>query len=167
MFCGTSMRIFAAALVALVSVAGCSALPSPMARAQETAQEFNMNTRYGRNELAAEKVAASARQDFVAHHRAWGSKVRIAEVELQGLHPKGSHDAEVLVHVEWYRPEEQELRTTTLKQSWHDANGWELVAEQRVDGDIGLLGEPVVFEEPPEAKPPAQFPTVHLAGTSN
>jgi hypothetical protein len=156
-----------AAFVGLAPSIGCSAASSPMARAQEAAQDFNMNTRYGRNELAAEKVAPSARDDFAAHHRTWGSKIRIAEIELQGLHPKGDHDAEVLVRVEWYRPEEEELHTTTVRQDWRDENGWELVTEQRVDGDVGLLGEAVVHQAPPDPKAPAQFPTVHLEGASN
>ena len=89
--------------------------------------------------------------------------MRIADVEMAGMQmPHGEHDVEVLVHVSWYRPEEQELRTTTLKQGWRDKNGWQLVAEKRIDGDVGLLGEPVVFEAPAEARAPAQFPTVRL-----
>jgi hypothetical protein len=137
-----------------------------MAKAQEAAQDFNADTRYGRNEVAIERVAPSARNSFLSHHHAWGSKVQIADVELEGLHPKGDHDAEVTVRVGWYRPEEQDLRSTTLKQTWHDQNGWKLTSEERIEGDIGLLGEVVVFQAPPEPKSTPQFPTVRLQGTS-
>jgi hypothetical protein len=66
--------------------------------------------------------------------------------------------------VAWYRPEQQELRLTTLKQGWRNQNGWQLVAEQCVEGDVGLLGEPVVYQAPEEVRSPAQFPTVRLGG---
>jgi hypothetical protein len=162
-----TMRISRA--TALVSLSffcfvGCSALPNPMARAQEAAQDFNTNTRYGRNEIAIEHVAPAARDSFLNHHHAWGSKVQIADVELEGLHRKSDHDAEVTVRVGWYRLEEQELHTTTLKQTWHDQNGWQLTGEERIEGDVGLLGEAVVFQAPSEPKSTPQFPTVRLQG---
>lgn len=145
---------------------GCSALPNPMAKAQEAAQDFNTNTRYGRNEIAIEHVAPAARDSFLSHHHGWGAKVQIADVELEGLHRKSDHDAEVTVRVSWYRPEEQDLHTTTLKQTWHDQNGWQLTGEERIEGEVGLLGEAVVFQTPPEPKSTPQFPTVRLQGAS-
>jgi hypothetical protein len=138
-----------------------------MAKAQETTQEFNSDMRFGRNETLLDRVAPSARSDFAAHHRAWGSDVRIAELEVAGIRPKGDHDVEVLVHVAWYRPDQQDLRSTTVRQRWHDQNGWQLVAEERIEGDLGLLGERVVFERPAQPAAPAQFPTVRLSGTAD
>ncbi|HXX68029.1 MAG TPA: hypothetical protein VEK07_12635 [Polyangiaceae bacterium] len=160
------MRIVCALVPAALLLLGCSALPNPMARAQEAAQEFNTDTRYGRNEIAIERVAPAVHDAFLSHHRAWGSKVQIADVELEGLHRKSDHEAEVTVRVNWYRPEEQELRTTTLKQIWRDQNGWKLAGEERLEGDIGLLGEAVVFQAPEEPKSTRQFPTVRLQGAS-
>lgn len=165
----TSTRIQVApvpGVLAALLLLGCSALPNPMARAQEAAQDFNTDTRYGRNEIAIERVAPAAHDSFLSHHRAWGSKVQIADIEFEGLHRKSDHDAEVTVRVSWYRPEEQELHATTLKQTWHDQGGWKLTAEERTEGDIGLLGEPLVFQAPEEPKSTRQFPTVRLQGTS-
>ncbi len=88
--------------------------------------------------------------------------MRLADVELAGMHAHGQHDVDVIVRVAWYRPDEEELRVTTLKQLWNEAGGWKLVDEQRLEGDIGLLGEPVVFEAPPGGRQPAQFPTIRL-----
>lgn len=136
--------------------------PTPLAKAQEVTQEFNVDTRYGRNEAAMEHVAMTARDDYAAHHRSWGSNVRIADLEMAGMRPKGDHDVEVLVRVSWYRPDQQDLRLTTLKQTWHDQGGWQLVKEQRLDGDMGLLGESVVFQAPEAAAAPRQFPTIRL-----
>jgi hypothetical protein len=160
-----------AALVALAPLAvgafcaGCAPPQGSLASAQEAAQELNLDARFGRSEIAMDHVAPDAREDFAAHHRGWGTSVRIADVELAGMRAHGEHDVDVLVHVAWYRPEQQELRTTTLKQGWRDKNGWQLVAEQRLDGDVGLLGDPVIFERPAVERPAAQFPTVRLGGS--
>jgi hypothetical protein len=146
------------------ALAGCPAPPSALARAQQAAREFNQDARFGRDELMMERVAPAARDDFAKHHRGWGTSVRVADLELAGMRPHGDHDLDVVVRVAWYRPEQLELRVTTLQQSWRDTSGWQLVDEKRVDGDVGLLGESVVYERPNEARLPAQFPTVHLGG---
>jgi hypothetical protein len=78
------------------------------------------------------------------------------------MHARDDHDVDVIVRVAWYRPEQQELCTTTLKQVWRAKNGWQLVSEERLDGEIGLLGEPVVYQAPAVDRAPAQFPTVRL-----
>ena len=149
-----------------VVLAGCPAPPTALARAQQAAQEFNQDVRFGRSELMMEHVAPDARDEFAEHHRAWGTGVRLADMELAGIRPRGDHELEVIVRVAWYRPEEQELRTTTLEQSWRDKSGWQLFAEKRRDGDVGLLGEHVVYEAPSAPRAPARFPTVHLVGGS-
>jgi hypothetical protein len=140
----------------------CAPPPGSIARARENAQELNLDARFGRTELALEHVAASAREDFAAHHRGWGSSVRIADVDFERMKPRGDHDVDIFVRVAWYRPEQQELLTTTVKQSWRDTSGWQLVAEERLEGAVGLLGEPVVFQAPPGPREPAQFPTIRL-----
>jgi len=155
------MRVAIALVPLTAALLACPTPPTAMARAQLAAQEFNVDSRFGRSELALDRVATSAREEFAAQHRGWGTSVRIAEVEVSGLRPQGERDADVIVRVAWYRPNEQELHTTTLKQSWHDQGSWQLVAEQRLDGDIGLLGEQVVYVRPPSAPAP-QFKTVRL-----
>jgi hypothetical protein len=164
------MRNVIVVLVACASVApvaGCPAPPTALARAQQTAQEFNQDVRFGRSELMMEHVAPAARDDFAEHHRAWGTGVRLADLEVAGIRPQGDHELEVIVRIAWYRPEEQELRTTTLEQTWRDKrdlDGWQLVAEKRLDGDVGLLGEHVVYQVPGSRRVPARFPTVRLVG---
>jgi hypothetical protein len=148
------------------ALAGCPAPPTALARAQQAAQEFNQDMRFGRNQLALEHVAPAMRDAFTNQHRAWGAGVRVADIELAGLRPHGEHELDVIVRVGWYRPEEQELRTTTLQQNWRDAEGWQLASETRLEGDIGLLGEPVVYEQPSGPRPASQFPTVRLSGAA-
>jgi hypothetical protein len=146
------------------ALSGCPAPPTAIARAQQVAQEFNQDARFGRTELTAPHVAPQAREAYAASHRAWGTGVRVADLELEGMQAHGDHELDVIVRVSWYRPEEEELRTTTIRQSWRDEGGWELTGEKRIDGDAGLLGEPVVYQAPGESRPHAQFPTVHLGG---
>lgn len=152
---------------ALLTLAACGALPtSGIANAQQTAQQFNLDARFGRNEYVLDQVAPESRDEYALHHRAWGTSVRVADVELGTLRPRGNKDVDVLVHVAWFRPEQQELRSTTLKQSWHTkgVDSWQLVSESRVDGDYGLLGEAVVFAPSTTPEAPAQFPIIRLGG---
>jgi hypothetical protein len=160
------MRFKTIVLFALGSfgLAGCPGPATAIDHARQTAQEFNAQLRYGAPEEVLDRVAATARTEFTSRHRAWGSDVRIADVEMTGVRAKGERDALVSVRVAWYRPEEQLLRTTTVEQTWREGSGWQLLSEKRLDGDVGLLGEKVVYVVPYDQGPPPQFKTVHLAG---
>jgi hypothetical protein len=159
------MRSVPALALLLLATGACASSPAPLARAREVAQEFNLNARFGQNELVIEHVAPDARDTFTAHHRAWGSGVRVADVEFSGMKPRGDHDVDIFVRVAWYRVDQEELLTTVVKQGWHDTGGWQLVTEERSDGDRGLLGEPVVFQGPPASHAPAQFPTMRIGSS--
>lgn len=136
---------------------------SSPARAQEAASELNVNTRFGRMELAAEKVAPDAREAFLVRRKAWGSIVRVADYELAALHMKGKADAEMLVKVAWYRIDQGDLRVTLLRQQWHDFKGdWKLVDESRAEGDLGLIGDMAASEPGATKSRPAHFPTIRL-----
>jgi hypothetical protein len=159
------MRIApAAGLVSSLLLLGCPlGGQSRPARAQEAALELNLNARFGRMELAAERVAPKARDSFFDRRRTWGGNVRIADYELAGLRMKGNDDCETVVKVAWYRANEGDLRLTTVRQSWHDFKGdWKLTDEVRSEGDVGLFGESAPA---PAAGAPArrtQFPTIRL-----
>jgi len=162
--------------VALLFLSGCAIVApmSPSARAQETATELNVNSRFGRMELATEHVAPSHREAWLQHHRAWGGNVRVADYEMAGFKMKGDNEAETLVRLSWYRLEQGDLRNTMLKQTWHQTKGaWQLTEEKHADGDVGLLGEPPPAPPPGSApadttpKKAAQFPTIRLGSTEN
>jgi hypothetical protein len=160
-----TLRLFlvAAALPCLALLSGCPAPPTALARAQQTAQEFNLDSRFGRGDVVMDRIAPDVRDEYASHHRAWGTGVRVADIELAGMRPRGEHDVDVVVRVAWYRPSDQELKTTMLEQRWNDKPaGWQLVAERRLEGDVGLLGEAIVYEAPSAPRPPAQFPTIRL-----
>lgn len=138
---------------------------SKPARAQEAAQELNLNARFGRMELAAEHVSPKARATFFDRRKTWGGTVRIADWELAGLRLEGE-EAETTVRIAWYRANEGDLKVTTLKQKWHDFKGdWKLTDEMRIDGEVGLLGEapPPSTDQAPKR---TQFPTIRLGGAA-
>lgn len=150
---------------ALALLSACAMPPTGVQRGQQTAQEFNLDSRFGRSELVLGRVDPDERDEYTAHHKAWGSLVRVADIEMAGMKPHGDADVDVFVHVAWYRMNEQELHQTTLKQHWHSkTDAWMLQSEARLDGDPGLIGEPVLQQAPEGPHMPAQFPTIRLGG---
>lgn len=146
-------------------LSGCLGQPTGAAAAQEAARELTVNLRFGRMELVMERVAPAERDTYVASHRSWGNVVRIADAELDGMRLVSKEQALVIVRVAWYEANAQELRVTTLKQTWKETKGdWLLIAEARADGDLGLLGEPLPArqEAAPAEHHPAQFQTVRI-----
>lgn len=154
------------ALAALpFALLGCPMPTTGIAQAQQSAQEFNLNARFGRNEMIMEQIAPAERDQYALHHAQWGTRVQVADIEIAGMKAHGDKDVDVVVRVSWYRPEQQELRNTTLKQEWHaKTNGWELKSEARLEGEYGLLGDTVLVAAPPVEREPAQFPTVRIGG---
>jgi hypothetical protein len=146
-----------------LSAAACFAPPNAADRLAEAANNLNVATRFGRMDVAAESVAASARAQFGSEHRGWGHDVRIVDLEMNGVELASRDEATVYVTVSWQREGESIVRTTTLAQSWKNDGRWRLESEDRRSGDVGLLGERVVVVDPP-APPPAQFPTRVIRG---
>ncbi len=137
---------------------------SPQARAQEAVRELNVNTRFNRMQIAADGVAPEARPAFFERRKHWGGAIRIGDYELAGFKmDEKQENVDVYVKVAWYRADEGDLHVTTLKQRWTDKKGsWKLVDEYRADGEIGLIGEPIVRVAAPEQPKNAQFPTIRL-----
>lgn len=150
----------AIAALMLFALFGCLG-QTPSAKMQETARDMNMNARFGRMELVVEQVDPTYRAEFVRRHKTWGSRVRVADAELVGMR-YGEKESESMVSVSWYDVTEQELRGTTVRQKWKNHKGdWLLLTEERVDGDLGLFGEPVIKPEP-KPRETAQFPTIRI-----
>jgi hypothetical protein len=155
-------RIEVLLLAALLPLAalGCPAQTGP-ARAQEAATAMNLDSRFGRMEIAAEKVAPVMRDKWASHRQGWGSKLRIVDTELAGLKMLKDDEAVFFVRVAWQRADEGDLRVTRVKQKWKDFRGsWQLIEEDRLDGDVGLLGEQV--ERVQVERKSAQFPTIRI-----
>lgn len=177
-----AMRTYLSA-AAVTLLAACGAIPSSGAKLQEASQELNVNARFGRMEMAVQYVSAKEREEWARHHKWWGGKIRIADSEMAGTRIITDGEADVSVKVAWYRPDEQELHVSVIKQKWKDVNGeWKLVAEALLEGDPGLLGDappvapaaaagsaPQAPGAAPTAAPPKRksFPTIRIGASGH
>lgn len=110
-----------------------------------------MAVRFGRTDIASENVAPEARKRFAERHRMWGSEVRVVDWEFGGVEKSSNQEAVVVIGFSWYRPTDGVLRSTSVRQTWKNDKGvgpWFLYEEERVSGDIGLLGEPTTVLRP-------------------
>jgi hypothetical protein len=130
---------------------GCVAPMTPVQRMQDAANDLTTATRFGRMDMALERVSHDSRDEFVRKHAGWGSAIRIADCDLSSLRLTDKEHATVTLTVSWQRIDESELRGTQIAQKWKDHRGrWLLESEERLAGDFGLLGEPTtVVHSPP------------------
>ena len=149
----------------LLFLVGCNAFGAGQSsKAQEAMRECNAHARFGRMIVAAAAVKSGERESFLERRQGWGSTVQIADSELLGMKLDGNDEATCWVRVSWYRVQDGELRQTTLRQTWHEkktSQDWELIAERREAGEMGLLGEHVDIATP-QPRPHAQFPAIRI-----
>jgi len=146
--------------LAPIALAGCMGGMSPAMKLDDTVKETNDAARFGRTDLAVERVMPEARSAFVKRHRFWGGDVRIVDVEYGGVERMTEGEAVIIVGFGWFRPNEGVLRNTMVRQTWKNDHGrgpWYLLDEERVAGDPGLLGEQVTVVRPETKK--VQFET--------
>jgi hypothetical protein len=140
------------ALFACALSLGLFACMPPQAPAQavsDVARDFNIATRFGRMDVAMEHTAKDRQRELMDHRAAWGGEIRVLDIELAQLNLEDTALADVLVDVSWVRMNEGLLRATRIKQRWENpGGGWKLGGEERVSGDVGLLGESVIVLRP-------------------
>jgi hypothetical protein len=135
--------------IGCVLFAGCLAPPPPSERAADAVRELNLAVRFGRTELASGLTAKAARKGFLERRSAWGRDVRVLDVELTKFDMPAKDRVHVEVDYAWTRMNEGNLRTTRVAQEWRDqGQGFQLVAEHRTSGDLGLFGEAVPPADP-------------------
>ncbi len=143
-------------------LAACMPAATSARKVSDVARDVNVATRFGRMDVAIEHTAEAHRPEFMRQRADWGKEIRILDVEITKLEMKDEDSAEVFVDVGWVRMSEGLLRSTRVKQDWRsEENDWQLAAEERLSGDLGLLGEPVVVLRP-EAPRDVHFPVKTL-----
>jgi hypothetical protein len=148
--------------LSVCALAGCMPLGAPAQQISDIARDVNIATRFGRMDVAIEHTAEAHRSEFMRQRADWGKDLRILDVEISKLELKGVDAAEVFVDVGWVRMDEGLLRSTRVKQHWqNEGNDWQLDAEERLSGDVGLLGEKVVVLRP-DAPRDVHFPVKTL-----
>lgn len=147
---------------ALGLLAACHPAGERAQNVSDVARDLNVATRFGRMDVAIEHTAEGHRSEFIRQRADWGREIRILDVEIIRLDIKKEDSAEVFVDVGWVRMSEGLLRSTRVKQQWKSQeDDWQLDAEERLSGDIGLLGENVVVLHP-EAPGDVHFPVKTL-----
>jgi hypothetical protein len=162
------------ALAALATTAagvtlGCATAANTRAKLDDAVQETNVAARFGRGDIAVERVAATARPAFLKRHKGWGRDLRIVDVEFGSVEKMGATEAVVLVSFEWQGKSDGLLRSTVVRETWKtdgSDTGWWLVDEERASGDIGLLGDAVAPKAEEAAKAPAlpRYETTTIPG---
>ncbi len=143
----------------LLWATSCVSPPPASERATDAARELNLAARFGRMDVALSSTSGAARKNFLSRRSEWGKNVRIVDVELAGMNMPDAEHAEIQVDYSWTRIDEGVLRTTRIAQNWEDVgNGWKLIRERRLLGDLGLFGEPVP-QASGEPHPDVQFAT--------
>lgn len=138
------------ALLLGILALGCIAPPPPAERAADAVRELNLAARFGRTELASGLTSKAARKGFLERRAKWGKDLRVLDVELTGFDMPEKDRVHVEVEYAWTHMNEGRLRNTRVAQEWRDhGRGFELVAEHRASGDLGLFGESV----PPDPAP--------------
>jgi hypothetical protein len=146
----------ASACLLLAGLAGCIAPPSAAQRLADAAYDLNTAARFGRMDVALERVKEAAKEDFGKRHASWGKQVRIVDYEFAGLAIRKDGDADVLVTVTWQRLDESTIRVTEITQRWGDTRGtWWMLREEVKSGDAALLEEEKEKPKAAEGQPPA------------
>ena len=133
----------------VMALAACMPAQVPAREVSDVARDLNLATRFGRMDVAAEHTSEAHRKRFLESRAEWGTDLRVVDVEVAHLAVPDSSKAEVIVDVSWVRMDEGLLRSTRIRQDWENpGGGWMLSGEQRIAGDLGLLGENVTVLRP-------------------
>jgi hypothetical protein len=117
---------------------------------RDSVEQVNEGTRWGRFDIAYERVDAEYRAEFGEKHRRWGQDIEIADYELLGARlSKDEQSAISTVAVSWYSYETMTLHRTTIRQRWRNTGeGFFVLAEERVTGgDETLMVAPDADDE--------------------
>lgn len=117
---------------------------SPTRQLSDQVYSLNDETRWGRVDLAAQRVMPAYRVSFVASRRDWGRDVAIADTEVSALVlAQDGNSATSTVEISWYDQRSMVLRGTVLRQRWAKTDAGFLLEEETVfAGDDTLLAAP-------------------------
>jgi len=138
------LTVFLVAMLAGVTLVSAGCLLQGQGRAEALADAVHGmvdETRWGRAELAADRVAPAFRERFVQAHAKWGQSIEIADVDLATLRMASDEEsATAILTVSWYALDTMDLATTQIRQRWeHKGGNYVLAREAVIAGDARLL----------------------------
>ena len=133
--------LFALLVVSIVSAAGCVGDPNSASdRLGDSVYGLVNAVRWGRPDLATDRVDPGFRRRFVAAHAAWGDRITVADCDVEDLQiARDEKRATAIIAVSWYGPD-ADLRLTRVRQEWKSVGRiYVLTRETVVSGDQSLL----------------------------
>ena len=114
---------------------------SSAAKLQDAVNELNDQARWGRMDLAVQRVHPAYKTDFVNIRGRWGREIQIADADIQGIQVDDEKENAVSVlTVRWYTLETMQVHDSVVRQHWRKAEGnYLLESEQVVHGSKELL----------------------------
>ena len=144
------MRLTAGVAVLVIGLSGCIFQNlSPTRRLTDQVYALNDETRWGRVDLASQRVAPEYRVAFLQTHRSWGRDIQIADTDLTNVvMAPDSDSATSLIAVSWYDQRTMTLHGSVLEQQWKRLEDhYVLETERVIDGDESLLTPPETEED--------------------
>ncbi len=145
-----------AVVLVVGGLGGCTLLEmsAPETRLSDVVYQLNDEARWGRVDLAAQRVAPEWRARFLAQHRRWGRDVRVADADVTNMELGLPDDrAASVVTYSWIDERTMELSSTTVRQIWEsNGEGFRLVREEIAGGDPALLVRPEMAPDSEEGE---------------
>lgn len=138
--------VFVLALHALCGCSGRSRTASE--RLRDAVVGYNDELRFGRQDLAVQRVAAGHRGEFIGSHYRWGRGIEIADLEIVNVEVMGedADRAVSFVTFRWIATGTMLVRETLVRQEWTKQGTWYVLTSERVlDGEASLLEVPEGF----------------------
>ncbi|MBS1121563.1 MAG: hypothetical protein H6Q90_3791 [Deltaproteobacteria bacterium] len=132
------------AMLVVATLAACGAAQRDADTLGDSIRSFNDGVRWGRYEVAAAKIPARERSQFVNDMDERSDDIKISDYEVVNVDARGPKAARVHLKLSWYRDSEGTLRETHALQTW-ERHGklWFMVQEARVRGaEMPGLPEP-------------------------
>lgn len=113
-------------LVLIFVLIGCGAKQKDAANLSESIRNYNDGIRWSRYAMAATSIPPTERGAWVDEMDAREKDLRITDMEIVRVDPKGERAANVQVKVSWYKDTEGTLHETHEMQQWerHGKEWW-------------------------------------------
>lgn len=131
--------------ISVLLAAACGGIPHDPDTLGDSIRAYNDGVRWGRYGVAANKVPAAERGEFIADMDERAEKVKFVDYDIVDVNARGTREAKVRIKMSWYATDEGTVRETHAIQTWERrGKAWFIVGEARVRGyEMPGLPEPV------------------------
>ena len=145
-------------LILLAVLASCGGAQQRTDDLLEAVRMYNDGVRWDRFPMAATRVPAKEREQFLDDREDLEKDLHISDYELVRVGSAKGENARIEVKYTWFKESEGVVRETRAVQTWErHGKTWMIVEEHRVKGP----------EMPGLAEPPADAPPAPDAGDAN